>query len=361
MYFDLTDEQKMLKESVDGFLADHSTDAIIAAYAEAATPDTAKPWNAIVEMGLPAIIVPEEFGGMGMDLLTLAVVMESFGYYAYSAPLLPHSLVALAISLGGSEEQKQRWLPKLASGEVVGTFAVAEQTADGRWEPDAWTLAGKESGGKLTGSKTHVVAADQAGLLLVGLAGGKLALVEQGAAGLACTALDGLDATRRTFAVNFADTPYELLPGDVAGKVRDAALVCLAADANGAAQRALDMAVDYAKTRKQFDKLIGSFQGLKYQIVDVATQQEPCRYLMWYAAHAFDAIPHDAERFAALAKAHVTDVAVKVARMAVEAHGGIGFTWEYPLHYFLKRAMFDRSYLGLPGLHRERAAQLAGY
>ena len=127
------------------------------------------------------------------------------------------------------------------------------------------------------------------------------------------------------------------------------------------AQRALDMAVDYAKTRKQFDKLIGSFQGLKYQIVDVATQQEPCRYLFWYAAHAFDAIPGEAEKFAALAKAHVTEVAVRVTRMAVEAHGGIGFTWEYPLHWFLKRAMFDRTYLGLPAVHRERSAQLSGW
>src|SRR5690606_31711344 len=116
-----------------------------------------------------------------------------------------------------------------------------------------------------------------------------------------------------------------------------------------------------AKTRKQFDKLIGSFQGLKYQIANAATEHEPCRNLFWYAAHCFDAIPADSERFAALAKAHVTDVAVRVARMAVEAHGGIGFTWEYPLHYFLKRAMFDRSYLGLPAAHRERAARLAGW
>jgi len=357
MYFDLTDEQKMLKESVDGFLADTSTDAAIAAYAEAETPDNGKPWGAIVDMGLPAIVVPEEFGGMGMDLLTLSVVMESFGYYAYSAPLLQHSMVALAISLGGSDAQKQKWLPKLASGEIVATFAFAEAGVEGQWESSAWKLAGD----KLTGSKTHVVAANQADLMLVGLAGGKLALVERDAAGLSLEALNVLDPTRRTFNVSFADTPCELLPGDVAGKVRDAALVCLAADANGAAQRALDLSVDYAKTRKQFDKLIGSFQGLKYQIVDVAIQQEPCRYLFWYAAHAFDAIPHDAERFAAFAKAHVTDIAVKVARMAVEAHGGIGFTWEYPLHYFLKRAMFDRTYLGLPAAHRERAAQLGGW
>src|SRR5690606_625234 len=119
MYFDLTDEQKMLKESVDSYLADTSTDAAIAAYADAAEPDFSAPWQGIVDMGLPAIVVPEEFGGMGMDLLTLAVVMESFGFYAASAPLLPHSVVALAIALGGSDAQKQKWLPKLAAGEIV--------------------------------------------------------------------------------------------------------------------------------------------------------------------------------------------------------------------------------------------------
>lgn len=357
MYFDLTDEQKMLKESVDGFLADTSTDAVIAAYADAANPDNTKPWQGIVDMGLTAIIIPEEFGGMGMDLLTLSVVMESFGFYAASGPLLQHSMVALAINLGGTDAQKQKWLPKLASGEIIATFAFGEAGTEDRWEPTQW----KMQGAKLNGSKAHVVAADQADLILVGLADGKLALVEKNSAGVSSEALNTLDPSRRTFNVTFADVPYELLEGDVANTVRDAALVCLAADANGAAQRALNMAVDYAKTRKQFDQLIGSFQGLKYQIVDVATQQEPCRYLFWYAAHAFDAIPADSERFAALAKAHVTEVAVKVARMSVEAHGGIGFTWEYPLHYFLKRAMFDRSYLGAPAQHRERAAQLAGW
>jgi alkylation response protein AidB-like acyl-CoA dehydrogenase len=356
MYFDLTDEQKMLKESVDSYLADTSTDAAIAAYADAESPDFTTPWQGIVDMGLPSIVIPEAFGGMGMDLLTLAVVMESFGFYAAPSPLLQHSVVALAISLGGSDAQKQQWLPKLASGEIVATFAFAEAGVEGQWEASAWKLSGET----LSGSKTHVIAADQAELILVGLAGGKLALVEK-ANGVSVEALNSLDPSRRTFTVTFTNTPYEVLEGDVAKQVRDAAIIGLAADANGAAQRALNLAVDYAKTRKQFDKLIGSFQGLKYQIVDVAVQQEPCRYLFWYAAHAFDAIPQDAEKFAALAKAHVTDVAVKVARMAVEAHGGIGFTWEYPLHYFLKRAMFDRAYLGLPAAHRERAAQLTGW
>jgi len=356
MYFDLTDEQKMLKESVDSYLADTSTDAAIAAYADAAEPDFSAPWQGIVDMGLPAIVVPEEFGGMGMDLLTLAVVMESFGFYAASAPLLPHSVVALAIALGGSDAQKQKWLPKLAAGEIVATFAFAEAGVDGQWEPSRWQLGGET----LSGDKSHVLAANQADLILVGVAGGKLALVEKDAS-VTVSALNTLDPTRRTFTVTFNNTPYELLAGDVAAKARDAAIVCLAADANGAAQRALNMAVDYAKTRKQFDKLIGSFQGLKYQIVDVAIQQEPCRYLFWYAAHAFDAIPNEAEKQAALAKAHVTDVAVKVARMAVEAHGGIGFTWECDVQIWFKRVMFDRLWLGAPEVHRERYATLEGW
>lgn len=353
MYFDLTDEQKMLQDSVDGWLADSSGDAAIAAHADTPPEQTDHGWRGAVELGLPSLIVPEAFGGMGMDLLTLAVVMNRFGHYAAPAPLFPHAIVSLAIALGGSDEQKATWLPKLASGEIVATFAFGEPGADGRWEPASWQLGG----GRLNGTKSHVIAAQQADLLLVGIEGGRLALVEKSAPGIQLQTLDTIDTSRRTFDITFTDTPCTPLPGDVATRVRDAALVCLAADACGAAQRALDLTVEYAKTRQQFGRLIGSFQGLKYQIVNAATRQEPTRYLCWYAAHAFDAMPQESERLAALAKAHVTDVAVELGRVAVESHGGIGYTWEYPLHYFLKRAMFDRVYLGLPAVHRERVAR----
>jgi alkylation response protein AidB-like acyl-CoA dehydrogenase len=143
--------------------------------------------------------------------------------------------------------------------------------------------------------------------------------------------------------------------------VRDAALVLLAADALGGASRCLSTSVEYAKAREQFGVTIGHFQALKHQLADMALAVEPARALVWYAAHAFDAIPTESPRAAALAKAHLTDVFMQVARDTVEAHGGIGFTWECDVQIWYKRAMFDRAFCGTPGVHRERAARLSGW
>ena len=143
--------------------------------------------------------------------------------------------------------------------------------------------------------------------------------------------------------------------------MRDAGLVLLAADAFGGAQQLLEMSVEYAKTRQQFGVTIGSFQGLKHQLANVAVEIEPARGLYWYAAHAFDHVPDESERTAALAKAHLGQVYMQTARDAVEAHGGIGFTWECDVQIYFKRAMFDRAFLGAPSVHRERAAALAGW
>ena len=143
--------------------------------------------------------------------------------------------------------------------------------------------------------------------------------------------------------------------------MRDAALVLLAADAFGSGQRLLDMCVQYAKEREQFGVTIGHFQALKHQLANLALEIEPTRGLYWYAAHAFDHVQDESARTAALAKAHITDRTMQIARDAVEAHGGIGFTWECDVQIWFKRAMFDRAWMGTPSVHRERAAQMAGW
>jgi alkylation response protein AidB-like acyl-CoA dehydrogenase len=158
-------------------------------------------------------------------------------------------------------------------------------------------------------------------------------------------------------------TAAEPLPGGAAAarRVRDAALVLLAADAQGGASRCVDLAVQYAKTREQFGVTIGHFQALKHQLANMGLEVEPSRALWWYAAHAFDSLPDEAPRAAALAKAHLTDVYMQVARDTVEAHGGIGFTWECDVQIWFKRAIYDRTFGGSPAVHRERAAKLAGW
>jgi alkylation response protein AidB-like acyl-CoA dehydrogenase len=146
-----------------------------------------------------------------------------------------------------------------------------------------------------------------------------------------------------------------------ASRVRDAALVILAADAFGAAWQLLQTTVEYANSREQFGMPISQFQAVKHQIANAATKIEPARGLYWYAAHAIDHLPEQAPHAAAVAKAHITDRALDVAKDAVELHGGIGYTWECEVQIWFKRTVFDRGFLGAPECHRERSAALAGW
>ena len=175
--------------------------------------------------------------------------------------------------------------------------------------------------------------------------------------------LEGVDRTRLLYRYEFEAAPIALLPNgrEVVAKVLDAGLILLAADAFGAGRRCVEMAVEYAKQREQFGVKIAQFQALRHQLVNMALEVEPCRGMYWYAAHAWDKNETSASHAAALAKAHIVDRCLQVARDNIEAHGGIGFTWEYDAHIWLKRAMFDWAWLGGPPLHRARAADLAAW
>ncbi len=357
MYFDLTEEQELLQETVRGFLANECGPNKLREIFDGPSGHDAALWQGMLGLGLGGIFVPDEYGGAGLELLDLALVAEVLGAAATPGPFLGHALAVLAILRGGSDAQRKHWLPKLIAGEKLATVALAE--AGGGWQPDEWTLA---PGARLSGAKRNVPFASVADLLVVGTAGGGLALVESGG-GVSCKSMRGADRTRRIDEVAFENAAAEALPRgtEAAAAVRDVGLVLLAADAYGGAKRCLDMAVEYAKTREQFGVTIGHFQALKHQLANVAIDVEPCRALYWYAAHALDHIPGEAPRAAAVAKSHVTDRFMHVARETVEAHGGIGFTWECDVQIYYKRAMFDRAFLGVPAVHRERAAVLAGW
>lgn len=355
MNFDLTDEQRMLQETVAQYVENECPMAKLREIFDGEDGHDPVLWKGLAELGVAGLAISDEYGGAGLEMLDLAVVAETLGHAAFPGPFFNHALGALAIQLGGSDAQKEAWLPKLAAGEATATIAFSDPS--GGWQPEDWSL---EAGATLTGSKTMVPFARHADVIVVGVAGGGMVLVEKGAAGLKCEPVDGADRTRRLDDLAFESTPCESLPGGVAAaaKVRDAGLVLLAADAIGGAERCLEMSVAYAKTRQQFGVVIGQFQALKHQLANMALAVEPSRGLYWYAAHALDHMPEEAERTAAVAKAHITDAFMQVARDAVEAHGGIGFTWEGDVQIWFKRAMFDRAFLGTPARHRERAAVL---
>jgi len=355
MRFDLDEQQLALQQAVADYLEAECPIARALAPHDTGKPDLGL-WRGLVQLGIGGIMVPEEYGGLGLGLLDLAVMMEPVGRSAAPGPFLDHALGTLALVLAGSAAQKAGLLPPLASGEMRATIALAE--AKGEWFAEQWTLAAGET---LTGKKHHVLHAEGADVLIVGFAGGKLGLVRRDAPGLEISPTPSTDAGKQLCTVTFADTPCELLEGAMGDRLVDAGLVLLAADAFGGASQAVNLSVAYAREREQFGRPIGSFQGMKHQLVDTAITVEPSVGLYWYAAHCWDTELAAAPLQAALAKALITENYARATRQMIEVHGGIGYTWEYGAHVWLKRALFNQAFLGSPRALRARAADLAGW
>jgi alkylation response protein AidB-like acyl-CoA dehydrogenase len=363
MDFSLTQEQELLQETVRGFVAKECPPQQVRRIFDGDRQAVPALWKGLVEMGVAGLVVPEAHGGAGLELLELALVAEELGRGAVPVPFLGHALATLALVHGGSPAQQARWLPRLAAGETRATVALAEP--GGSWLPAQWGAALR--GGRLSGKKAFVPEAEDAELFVVGAAGGALALVEAGA-GVRAVPDAALDRGRPLAALELDGAPAEPLAGDAAARLIDAGSVLLAAgsvllaaDAFGAAHQLVRTTAAYVSTRQQFGQPLAQFQAVKHQLANMALDVDPTRGLWWYAAHAFDHAREDAPRAAALAKAHVTERAQQVARDAVEAHGGIGFTWECDVQIWFKRVMFDRLWLGAPELHRERFAALEGW
>lgn len=355
MNFDLNEQQKEFQQSVDAFLTAECNLQRALAPHETAVADIAL-WQGLMDLGLGTLIVPERWGGLGLGLLDLAVVTERIGRFVAPGPFLDHALGTLAVVLAGSETQKEQWLGPLAAGALRATVALAE--GKGLWMADAWELDGTDT---LSGKKFFVPHAQDADLIIIGCQGGRLAIVQKHAPGLTVTQIPSTDAGRLLYQIELDNTPVEFLPKAVGARLVDAGLILLAADAYGGAARCVEMAVEYAKLREQFGRTIGSFQALKHQLADMALSVEPCVGLYWFAAHAFDMELADATEAAALAKSHITELYPRIARSMIESHGGIGYTWEFGAHIWLKRALFDQAFLGMPQAHRQRVAVLSGW
>jgi alkylation response protein AidB-like acyl-CoA dehydrogenase len=358
MSFDQSREQTLLRDSIQEYAVRNCPYDKLHEIFDGDSGFDDELWTGLVELGVAGLAISEDFDGDGFGLTELVVAAEALGRAAFPGPFLGHVVAALAIDAAGSDEQKKRWLPALIDGEALAGIAFAESGSG--WQPEDWTLTGD---GVLSGEKLNVEHGDRVDLLVVGLAGGELALVETAGETVRTAEIPAMDRTRRIHRVIFEGAAFELLPeGSMhSGRIRDAALVLLAADAVGGAQRAVEMAVEYAKEREQFGVPIGQFQGLKFQLADMAGAVEPGWALIWRAANAYDAEDDDAPRLAALAKARLTEVYLQAARDVVEAHGGIGFTWEYDVQFYLKRAIFDHAVFGSPNVHYDRAADLAGW
>lgn len=359
MDFGLSEEQELLQETVRGFVEAECPAGRLRGLFDAGTGHDDSLWTGLAEIGLAGLTIPEEYGGAEMEILDAALVCEVLGAGGVPSPFLEHVLAARALSDGGSAGQKASWLPALADGSRLATLALGE--AKSAWEPEAWNC--RYSDDRVFGTKLYVPHADVADLYVVGVEGGRVVVVDAASSGVRVENLEGVDRSRPVFRIEFDGAHGELLSGDevVAGRLRDAGLVLLAADAFGAASRLIDLAVEYAKTREQFGQKIGQFQAVKHQLARLALDIEPTRSLFWYAGYAVDHLPEDGERAAALAKSHITDRALHAARAVVELHGGLGFTWDCDVQMGFKRLMFDRAFLGNPASLRDRCATLADW
>jgi alkylation response protein AidB-like acyl-CoA dehydrogenase len=360
MDFALSHDQKMMQASVAGTLDRVCPLERVRAFAETGEEVARDIWAALTELGASGLLIAEEYGGLGLTLLDAALVAESLGAHVAPTPFLGSAVLApLALMRAGSATQRSHWLPRLAAGEVLAGVALAETVSGAR--DGAGVVA---SGTSLTGTALFAMDTVGAELIIVADAAGDLWLVSGDAPGLTRTRLTTIDLTRRLEELCFEATPAEPLShgdtGATLARLRDAAWTLLAADMLGASGVMIDKAVAYAKERRQFGRLIGSFQAVKHLCAEMAAELEPCRALVWYAAYAADAVPAEASLTAAHAKAHLSEVSRFVARTSTEVHGGMGITDLLGLHYWFKRVGADRQLLGGPERVRHLAAVMQG-
>ncbi|MGI9020393.1 MAG: acyl-CoA dehydrogenase family protein [Solirubrobacterales bacterium] len=329
MEFDFNDEQREIKSTARDFLSSRFKPEKVRELAESESPYDDAIWAEMCELGWPGIALPEEHGGQGLGTVELVILQEELGYACAPSPMISNAYAGAVIAGAGSDEQRERWLPGIASGEGRG---AAEMQCD----PDP--ILGAVSGAVVlvmaTGDGARLVEPDQA-------------QIER---------LDLIDTTRAYFRVT-ADGGEEL-PGDI-GHPAGVGQVALAAELVGVGQRALDMAVEYAKEREQFERPIGAYQAVSHRLADMLWAVEEARSLTYYAAWAADAEPDSLPLAASMAKARASDAASSVCHDAIQTFGGIGFTWEHDVHFLLKRAKVGAQLMGTAGSHREHVAALS--
>jgi len=360
MYFDLTDEQQAIKSTAHDFLKARFKSERVREIAASESGFDEAGWKEMAELGWAGLALPEEWGGQGLGAVELAILFEEMGYALAPSPMLSNTIAGLALAAGGSDEQKERWLRPLAEGSLRGTPALID--ADGSAEPMQFSM---RAGDVLTGTKTLVLDAGSADFFLVATADGGRHLVEKGAGGVTVTAEESIDPTRRLFSVRFDGVrPESTLSGSGEDyhPVFHRACVALAAESTGLAQRALEMSVEYAKDRQQFGRPIGAYQAVSHRCAQMLLETENSRSAVYGAAWAADAEPESLPLAASTAKAYASDAGWRVPDAAIQVHGGIGFTWEHDLHFFLKRGRANAATFGDAKWHREQVAEavLAG-
>jgi alkylation response protein AidB-like acyl-CoA dehydrogenase len=363
MYFDLTDEQQAIRSTARDFLAARYKSERIRALAESEHGFEQSDWEEMAELGWPGLALPEEWGGQGLGIVDLAVLFEEMGYALAPSPLLSTTVAGLALATNGTDEQRERWLRPLASGEQRGTVALFDAGSPARIGEFEMEAREDGDGVVLDGEKVLVMDAASADFFLVATSDGRRHVVEREAEGVAVTPEKSIDLTRRLYSVRFDGVrvgPDATLDGvqEEYLPVLHRACVAIAAESTGVAQRTMEMAVEYAKDRRQFGRPIGAYQAVSHRCAQMLLETENSRSAVYGAAWAADAEPESLPLAASMAKAYASDAGWRVPDASIQVHGGIGFTWEHDLHFFLKRGKANAASFGDARWHRERVADL---
>lgn len=367
MNFGFTEEQEMLRDQVRRFMREDCAMTTVREIVSAKPAFSPPLWKKMAELGWLGLIIPEEFGGVGLRWIDLTVVLEETARGLSPLPLVSNTLAAAALLRCGDAAQRQAWLPGLADGSCVATLALYDEP---NWiDADAVTLAAGDGG--LCGTKPYVPDAGSADLFVVAFRAGaehnelKLALLERDTKGLSVTDQPIIDRTKpmgtlvldnvsldpdRVLTLAEADLTY----------LTDCGAVAVTAEMVGAADAALEITTSYAKERVQFGNLIGKYQGVKHRLADMYVDIESFRSLLYYAAWTVDDAPEELSRAVSLAKGYASDAFARIGIDAVQLHGAIGFTAEYDIQLYLKRSKWARPMFGDTDYHYDRVAELGG-
>jgi acyl-CoA dehydrogenase len=364
MNFDFSDDQKMLKDQAHKFLTEKCPTKAVRKILESDEPYDKALWKQIAEMGWLGTAIPEDFGGLGLGHLELCVIAEELGRALAPVPFSSSVYLATeAILLAGSDTQKKKYLPKLASGELIGTFAIAE----GAHPPSPKTVKATLKSGKLDGAKTPVPDGDVADFAVVLLRTGEgqgeralsLAIVDLKGAGVTRRTVKTVDPSRSQAEITFNGATAEALgPSgegwDLTKRILDRAAILMAFEQVGGADSCLAMAKDYAMNRYAFGRQIGSFQAIKHKLADMYVLNELARSNAYFGAWALSTNAPDLPEAAAGARISATDAFQNAAQENVQTHGGMGFTWELDCHLYYRRSKILSLALGASRVWKDR-------
>ncbi len=360
MDFEFSEEQNLLREQAQGFLADNCPPAAARRVLEGEQEYDQELWQKIVEMGWTATVIPEEYGGLGLSFLELSVIAEELGRVVAPVPFSSSVYLATeALKLAGSVVQKEKWLPRLAAGEVIGTLAMSE----GAGRPSADRIQCEESGGSLQGTKIPVPDAGIADLSIVLAKNGSQASLylvdmDQGSK-IEVTPVTTLDPTRGHAEIKFSGAAAELL-GDAGEGMKllerllDQAAILFAWEQVGGAQAALEQAKEYALGRFAFGRPIASYQAIKHKLANMYVKNTLARSNCYYGAWALDTGAEELPLAAATSRVSAIQAYYFASKENIQTHGGMGYTWEFDCQFHYRRAKLLSVNVGSEGMWQDR-------